>query len=270
MRATLWSTLSLLMLAVAFMSTQSLVLAGPLQSTGTITSVVPTFGPQGTTVSIRGAGLGIGGVRWAKSVSGEEAPGHVVFGGGAAGDVLFWGEDLISVKVPAGAITGPVRIVWPDGHSVVAVSDFEVYYSSSRESAEPVDRSFDLHSRDERNQSGAQPAAPEWTPPERSEFSFADPWFTGLAPGQRTFLGEHGWDAFWFGNPFTFNGTDRFFDDGFFHFGHDRGFDTFGFQRLFFFDALHRGLAHRRFIHPGFANRSQTPTSIGPFWFFRR
>src|SRR5262249_29123768 len=150
----------------------------------------------------------------------------------------------------------------------LVTSDFEVYYSTLRETVEPSSRSYERRLRDDQ-------VPPEWSPIERPEFSlanpFANPWFSGLQPGERLFLAEQGsWDAFWFSNPFVRRGRDRGFNGGLFQFAGDRGFDTFGFQRLFFFDSLHRGLASRRLLHPGFLNRSQTPTSLRPFWFFRR
>src|SRR6185295_10519895 len=88
-----------------------LTTAGAQQRSASITAIAPTFGGPGTTVSIRGSGFsGFEAGSWAKDVAAEPAPGAVEFNG-VAGDVLFWRDDLISVKVPRGASTGPVRII---------------------------------------------------------------------------------------------------------------------------------------------------------------
>jgi hypothetical protein len=81
---------------------------------------------------------------------------------------------------------------------------------------------------------------------------YANPWFSGLSPGERTFLGEQGFaNTFLFGNPFSLGrkSSGLFGRRG--AFGRD-GFRGFGFQSPFFGSFAFRG-SH----HSGFR----------PFWF---
>jgi tetratricopeptide (TPR) repeat protein len=90
---------------------------------------MPTFGVPGTTVTIRGAGFsGFESGSWAKELAGELPPGAVEFNG-VPGEILFWQDDLITVKVPIGASTGPVRVVVPGAKLVLTGASFEVPYS---------------------------------------------------------------------------------------------------------------------------------------------
>jgi hypothetical protein len=187
-----------------------LALAGSVQAqqpAATITSVAPTFGPPGTTVSIRGAGLNgfETGSAWVKEIANEPAPGAVEFNG-VTGDVLFWQDDLITVKVPHGASTGPVRVITPGG-SIDALVVFDVYYSTSqgrpagphRAENEPLRRADSKREDEEREQRlGPDDSAPPFDP------FYVNPWFSGLSPGRRTFWGEHGLpDTLLFGDPFS-------------------------------------------------------------------
>jgi hypothetical protein len=89
---------------------------------------------------------------------------------------------------------------------------------------------------------------------------YANPWFSGLSPGERTFLGEQGFaNTFLFGNPFSLGrkssglfGRSAFGRDGFRDDGFRGGFRGFGFGSPFFGSFAFRG-SH----HSGFR----------PFWF---
>lgn len=233
------------------------------QRGASITAIAPTFGAPGTTVSIRGAGFSgfETGSTWVKELASEPPPGAVEFNG-VPGDVLFWQDDLITVKVPAGASTGAVRIVLPTARLAIAAGEFEVKYSTPGEArAKPIelapetlrsaDDSIRSETRERRfyNEDHVEPAFP----------FYANPWFSSLSPGERTFLGEQGFtNTFLFGNPFSHGRRQpSFFRDGFIsgQSGFARpGFDRFGFQELFFRGSSFRGSRN---------------TSIRPFWFFR-
>src|SRR5262245_9376124 len=95
-----------------------------------IGSVVPTFGEPGTTVTIRGAGfMGYESGSWVKETANEAPPGSVEFNG-VPGDVLYWRDDLITVKVPIGASTGPVSVVVRGAKPVASGDSFEVPYTN--------------------------------------------------------------------------------------------------------------------------------------------
>lgn len=236
-----------------FLFLSLLALAGSVQAqqrAATITSVAPTFGPPGTTVAIRGAGLAgsEAGSTWAKEVANEPPPGIVDFNG-VPGDVLFWQDDLITVKVPKGAAGGPVRVILA-GSSVLATDEFDVYYSSiqdrparSREQTAEALRSLERRNQDRERRPGFEEnASPPLAP------YYANPWFSGLPPGERTFWAEQGFgNGFFFGNPFSLGRQRSLF------FGRDQfRIDPFGFQRPFFGRSLFRG-SHR--------------AGFGPFWF---
>lgn len=232
------------------------------QRGASITAIAPTFGAPGTTVSIRGAGFsGFDTVsKWVKELASEPPPGAVEFNG-VPGEILFWQDDLITVKVPKGASSGPIRVILPQARVAITGDEFEVYYSTPGERSVksiefPPERSrsnedsssddtflWRLHKDDH--------AAPD------SSF-LINPWFSSLSPGERTFLGERGFtNTFLFGNAFSLGRKHSFlFGDGFISgrdsFGH-RGFDRFPFQSLFFKNFLFRGSRN---------------TSIRPFWFF--
>lgn len=233
--------------------------AGARQRSASITAIAPTFGAAGTTVSIRGSGFsGFETGSWVKELATEPPPGAVEFNG-VAGDVLFWQDDLISVKVPKGASTGPIRIVLFRARLAITGDEFEVYYSTPGEKSprplefatEPSRRAEDS-SRNERRYYDDDRETP-------AIGFYVNPWFSSLSPGERTFLGEQGFtNTFLFGNPFSHGRGQSFLSgDGFNSrrgsFGHS-GFDRFGFQGLFFRDPLFRGSRN---------------ISIRPFGFFR-
>ena len=230
------------------------------QRSASITAIAPTFGAPGTTVSIRGAGFSgfETGSAWVKELASEPPPGIVDFNG-VAGDVLFWQDDLIAVKVPKGASTGPIRVILLKARVVIAGGEFEVYYSTPGErSARPVefppDASRPADDSSER-QIRERLLSNDDQPPPAFGF-YVSPWFSGLTPGERTFLGEQGFtNTFLFGNPFSLGRNQPFLvGDGFIS-GRDgferRGFDRFRFQGIFF----------REFPFRGSRN-----TSIRPFW----
>jgi tetratricopeptide (TPR) repeat protein len=101
------------------------------QRNARITAILPSFGVPGTTVTIRGAGfMGFESGSWISNSASEPAPGAVEFNG-VPGEVVFWQDDLITVKVPAGASTGPVRVVNPGARVAVTGASFEVPYSDA-------------------------------------------------------------------------------------------------------------------------------------------
>ena len=131
----------------------SSIVAGAQRRSARITAILPAFGAPGTTVTIRGAGFsGFESGSWAKQTANEPAPGAVEFNG-VPGDVLFWGDDLITVKVPIGASTGPVRVVNPGAKIALTGESFEVPYSGSGQSgvkhAESADAEISKRSSDE-------------------------------------------------------------------------------------------------------------------------
>jgi hypothetical protein len=250
----------LLLLSVLALS----ISAQAQQRSATISSIAPTFGPPGTTVTIRGAGLAgsEAGFRWVRDLATEPAPGVVEFNG-VPGDVLFWDDELISVKVPKAASTGPVRVVVANPRAIAIVDVFDVYYSSSLDTparSREMTTGTERPAGDTQRNSEREPRlrfdneAPQFFP------YYVNPWFSGLSPGERTFLGEQGFaNTFLFGNPFSLGrkssglfgrggfGDDRFRDDGF-----RRGFRGFGFQSPFFGSFQFRGPRH---------------SGIRPFWF---
>jgi IPT/TIG domain-containing protein len=220
------------------------------QRGASITAIAPTFGPPGTTVSIRGAGF-VGfeqGLRWVREVATEPPPGVVEFNG-VAGDILFWQDDLITVKVPKSASTGEVRVILPQSRVVLTGAIFDVYYSSpdetpaSKSEAAQADR-WRGADADRENESRERPFLFEkQTPPLPL---YANPWFSSLSPGQRTFFAENG---FSFGGPFTLGRGGLFTQRGI----RPRSpFDRFGSGDLF----------------PDFFFRSSRNFGVRPFGFF--
>lgn len=74
-------------------------IAGPY-----IYRIVPDMAAQGSAISIYGASF-------------LNAPGAVHFTGGVAGDVISWSDEEITVRVPKGAMTGPVSVETAEGTS---------------------------------------------------------------------------------------------------------------------------------------------------------
>src|SRR5690242_11468702 len=113
------------------------------QRGASITSVAPTFGPPGTTVSIRAQGCtGFEpGSPWVKELATEAAPGFVEFNG-VPGDVLFWEDDLITVKVPRHATIGAIRIVLADTRTVLTGDAFDVYYATIDQNGRATQRNY--------------------------------------------------------------------------------------------------------------------------------
>lgn len=231
------------------------------QRGASITVIAPTFGATGTTVSIRGAGFSgfETGSPWVKELASEPPPGAVEFNG-VLGEILFWQDDLITVKVPKGASTGAIRIILPQARAALTGDVFEVYYSTRGETrAEPSELArperYRALDEDRRNESSErQPFFDEQTLPPIPYY--ANPWFSSLTPGERTFLSEHGAEEmFFFGNPFSLGRRGSFsFSNGLF--SRPDGFDRRGFgpsrQDLFFRD---------------FFFKSSHNTGV-PFWFF--
>src|ERR1041384_343188 len=188
------------------------------QRGASITSIAPTFGPPGTTVSIRGKGFAgfEPGSPWVKDLATEAPPGLVEFNG-VPGDVLFWEDDLITVKVPKHASTGVIRIVLLESRTVLAGDFFEVYYSMSEETQNqnPV-AGRESNSRDARAVRRDQwPQRSALFDGRSSEFPlYMNPWFSSLSPGERTFFSENG---FWLGSPFSVGrrGSGFFCSSGF-------------------------------------------------------
>jgi|ERR1041384_227265 tetratricopeptide (TPR) repeat protein len=103
--------------------------ASALQRSARITVITPTFGVPGTTVTIRGAGFsGFDTGTWAKELTSDPPPGAVEFNG-VPGEIVFWQDNLITVKVPIGASTGPVRVINAGANVQVTGASFEVPYS---------------------------------------------------------------------------------------------------------------------------------------------
>jgi len=74
-------------------------IAGPY-----IYGISPVKGAVGSTVTVRGSNF-------------KNTAGAVLFGGDIQAPVTSWGNDKIVLKVPDGALTGPVRVVTSDGAS---------------------------------------------------------------------------------------------------------------------------------------------------------
>lgn len=107
----------------------ALATAAAAQQRARISVILPTFGAPGTTVTIRGAGFsGFESGSWVKASANEPPPGAVEFNG-VPGDVVFWQDDLITVKVPIGASTGPVRVILSRSNVALTGDSFEVPYS---------------------------------------------------------------------------------------------------------------------------------------------
>ena len=218
-----------------------LLLSGPAvygfqRSTGAgIISIAPTFGAAGTTVSIRGKGFNgfEPGSPWVKDLAQEPPPGVVEFNG-VAGDVLFWADDLITVKVPRQASSGPIRIVLLEPRTVLTGDAFDVYYST----ADQTSPQRSIQEEDSRRFGGKE--SPTFFDERVPGLPlYANPWFSSLAPGERTLLSENG---FWFGSSFS-SGRRRgpaffnqFTSGGFFSQQRGQGFglDPFSFGVPFF------------------------------------
>lgn len=219
------------------------------QRGSSIIAIAPTFGPAGTTVSIRGVGFNgfEQGSRWVKELATEPPPGIVEFNG-VAGDVLFWQDDLISVKVPRRASTGEIRVIMPQSRVVLTGDVFDVYYSSPSDTPPPRSETDRWHGPDAHrgNEPRDRPLfLDEQAPPVLP--LYANPWFSSLSPGQRTFFAESG---FLFGNPFTLGRNERFQQRGI---RARSPFDSFGSSDLFF---------------PNFFFRGQRSFGVRPFAFF--
>jgi hypothetical protein len=246
----------------------ALVTAAFAQERGaSIVSVAPTFGPAGTTVSIRGKGFcGFEpGSPWVKGLATEPPPGLVEFNG-VPGDVLFWEDDLITVKVPRYASTGAIRIVLLKERTVLTGDVFDIYYSAADATSTHRSRAFqDEPSRnadtDDRNQSREHSLF--FDEPVTALPLYADPWFSSLAPGERTFLSENG---FLFGGSFSFGRRGSpFFSGAPFsqqRFRERGGFDGFAFNRPIFPNFIFRG-SHNFGIRPfGFFFDRNRPSSF--------
>jgi len=206
------------------------------QRGASITSIAPTFGPPGTIVSIRGKGFAgfEPGSPWVKDLAQEAPPGFVEFNG-VPGDVLFWEDDLITVKVPRHASTGVIRIVLLESSTVLSGDFFDVYYSTSDESQRQnpaAEQGTNSRGADAERQD-------EWR--ERSRLFderasglplYINPWFSSLTPGERTFVSENG---FFVGSPFSVGRRrSSFFGGSSFLQTHRRlGFDGFLFNDPF-------------------------------------
>lgn len=227
-------------------------------TSATIIAVAPTFGPPGTTVSIRGAGFaGFElGSHWVRDLATEPPPGVVEFNG-VPGDVLFWQDDLITVKVPRHASTGVIRLILPESRTVLMGDVFDVYYSTADETAAQrsessqrdgwrVDGDRKVESR-ERNLFFDEQAPAGFQ-------VYSNPWFSSLTPGERTFLGENG---LLFDNPFSLGRKGSLFlNGGLFQQRGIRG--RSGFDRF----------RSDEFLFPDFSFRGSRNFGIRPFWFF--
>ena len=222
------------------------------QRGATIIAIAPTFGAPGTTVSIRGAGFtGFEkGSHWVRDLANELSPGMVEFNG-VFGDVLFWQDDLITVKVPKHTSTGVIRVILPELRTVLTGDVFDVYYSTADES--PVHRSESLQTEqaradlDRTNESRDRPLLFDEQAPSGFQL-YSNPWFSSLTPGERTFLGENG---FLFGNPFSLGRYDGFLRQR--GIRGRSGFDRFRSDELLF---------------PDFSFRGSRNFGVRPFWFF--
>ena len=218
-------------LSIFFLPT--LVAIGFAQQRGaSIVSIAPTFGPPGTTVSIRGKGFAgfEPGSPWVKDLATEPPPGFVEFNG-VPGDVLFWEDDLITVKVPRHASSGAIRIVLAETRTVLTGDVFDVYYATIDQNGRAMQRDFSRDSNTEGREESRErsPFFDEQVP---APLLYFNPWFSSLAPGQRTFLAENG---FLFGDPFLLDRRRSSFFGGS-SFSRRRegiGFDGFGFDPFF-------------------------------------
>jgi IPT/TIG domain len=202
------------------------------QRSASITSIAPTFGPPGTTVSIRGKGFtGFEpGSPWVKDLATEPPPGFVEFNG-VPGDVLFWEDDLITVKVPRHATSGAIRIVLADTRTVLSGDAFDVYYATIDQNGRSTQRNYSSGSNIE-GQNGSRERLPFFDEQVPTQPLYFNPWFSSLAPGQRTFLAENG---FLFGDPFLLDrvGSSFFGGSSFSRGRQGFGFDLFGFDPFF-------------------------------------
>jgi hypothetical protein len=83
--------------------------------TPTITSLLPTSGPVGSTVVINGSGFGL-----------TQSASKVTFNGVDAGLATNWTDTQITVTVPPGATTGDILVVTTVGGSSARGSSFSV------------------------------------------------------------------------------------------------------------------------------------------------
>jgi hypothetical protein len=226
-----------------------------------VSSVSPAFGKAGTVVTIRGIGLAEAGVSWAKTGAAEPPPGAVTFNG-VTGDVLYWSADLISVKVPVAASSGPIRVMLSYERVTLDVGDFEMPYAPLTEG--PRTRSTIVQAPNDSSPEpnrDFRPEAPGWAMP--PDCYAVNPWFSSLSPGDRAFYAEHPVDAFWFGNPFELGRRDAFVNGSFR--GGFRGRTGFGFNRGF--DSFASGSFGKPFFN---LHNNRRGGFHKPFWFFWR
>ncbi|MBN2432735.1 MAG: IPT/TIG domain-containing protein [Acidobacteria bacterium] len=91
-----------------------------------IEGVYPESAPPGAVVVVKGQGFTLGNpqVVWAANVSTDSCPGFVEFNG-ARGEIQLWQDNLVMVRVPEHANSGPVRLTLTSGLSVTG-NHFEV------------------------------------------------------------------------------------------------------------------------------------------------
>jgi len=230
------------------------------QRGSSIIAIAPTFGPPGTTVSIRGAGF-VGfeqGSHWVRELATEPPPGVVEFNG-VPGDVLFWQDDLITVKVPKRASTGEIRVILPQARVVLTGDVFDVYYSTADET--PASKADAAQAElwrgadaDLGNESRERPLFFDEQAPPPDFPLYSNPWFSSLTPGERTFLGENG---LLFGNPFSLGRRGSpFLTDGL--------FPQRGIRRRSGFDRIRSD----ELLFPDFSFRGSSNFGVRPFGFF--
>ncbi len=229
-----------------------ITLAFAQQRGASIVAIAPTFGAPGTTVSIRGAGFtGFErGLHWVRELTNEPPPGLVEFNG-VPGEVLFWQDDLITVKVPKHTSTGVIRVILPESRTVLTGDVFDVYYPTADESpahrAESLQTERPLAGSDRNNESLERTLFFDERAPSGFQL-YSNPWFSSLTPGERTFLGENG---FLFGNPFSLGRADGFLQQR--GIRGRTGIDRFRSNELLF---------------PDFSFRGSRNFGVRPFWFF--
>jgi hypothetical protein len=226
------------------------------QRGATIIAIAPTFGPPGTTVSIRGAGFAgfERGSHWVRDLATEPPPGIVEFNG-VPGDVLFWQDDLITVKVPRHASTGVIRLILPESRAVLTGDVFDVYYSTADEAqrSESVQTEAWRVDGDRKAESRERPLFfDEQAPPVFQLYS--NPWFSSLTPGERTFFSQNG---LLFDNPFSLGRKGSLFLNG-------GLFPQRGIRGRSVFDRFRS----EEFLFPDFSFRSSRNFGCRPFWFF--
>lgn len=108
-----------------------------------IEGIYPESGVPGSTIIVKGRGFTLGNTRlvWSPNIHKGSCPGFVEFNG-ARGEVVLWQDNLVVVKVPEHATSGPVRLTLTSGITVQG-NHFEVMSANESDQVARRDYAFE-------------------------------------------------------------------------------------------------------------------------------